>query len=299
MKDNPFDKLGLDPLIANWMKLTTASLGEMGNQWQQFTKSDQDKTATGGPGLTGSDSLESLLKSWQMMSSTFSNPDTVSSNMSGLSQLPNVMMKFAQTQAESFSRFQKQMLDKLQNSSSKNDSSGRPSFDKDFFTHWKAFYEQELRQYLNIPQLGLTRFHQEKFNQLIDRYIQMQTTVGEFMNELFRPMERSLKLMQDKYLELAENDQLSDDPREYYRMWIRELEKDYNGFFRSPEYLTALSKTLTVMAEFKSKRDEILEDFLATLPIPSERDMNELFKEIHRLKRKVRDLEKEKTKANT
>jgi hypothetical protein len=123
----------------------------------------------------------------------------------------------------------------------------------------------------------------------------MQSTVGEFMAVLFQPMERSFKVLQDKYLELAEKNELSDNAKDYYQLWIQILEKDYAGFFKSSEYLEALGKTTKSMADFKAKRDEIIQDLLADLPIPSERDMDELYKEIYRLKKRVRDLEKAET----
>ena len=53
------------------------------------------------------------------------------------------------------------------------------------------------------------------------------------------------------------------------------------------------------MAEFKAKRDEIIQDFLSDLPIPSDKEMNELYKEIYRLKKRVRDLEKAEARSNS
>ena len=63
-------------------------------------------------------------------------------------------------------------------------------------------------------------------------------------------------------------------------MWIQILERDYNDFFKSPDYLMVLAKTLGAMADFKSKRDEMIQDMLTDLPIPSDKEMNELYKEI-------------------
>ncbi len=296
MDQNLFSMLGIDPMIANWMKLTNTSLSDLGKQWQQYSQFSKTNPFTGQSG-SSTDSLESLLKSWRMVSSTFSNPETVSSNISGMGELPSVLMKFAQTQAEGFFKIQQQMLDKIKQGEKTSAPFSFSILDKHFYSGWKKFYEQELSQFLNIPQLGLNRFHQERFNQLLDRYNLMQSTVGEFMSTLFQPMERSFKMLQDKYLELADKNELSDNAKDYYQMWIQFLEQDYAAFFKSPEYLEVLSKTLKSMAEFKAKRDEIIQDMMTDLPIPTERELDELYKEIYRLKKRVRDLEKAEARS--
>jgi polyhydroxyalkanoate synthase subunit PhaE len=291
MAQNPYTEFNINPMIANWMKLTNTSLGEIGKHWQQFNQDTKNRSFTG-QNSTVTDSIDSLLKSWRMVSSTLSHPEAVGSHIEGLGELPSVFMKFAQSQLEGFTNIQQQMIDKIKESKTDASSLNFGILDKHFFSGWKKFYEQELSQFLHVPQLGLTRFHQERFNHLLDKYNLMQSTVGEFIAILFQPMERSFKELQDRFLELAEKNELSENSKDYYQMWIKILEKDYAVFFQSPEYLGVLSKTLKSMAEFKAKRDEIIQDMLVDLPIPSEREMDELYKEIYRLKKRVRDLEK-------
>jgi class III poly(R)-hydroxyalkanoic acid synthase PhaE subunit len=290
MEQNLFSSLGFDPLIATWMKVVNDSLGEYGKRWQGLTRTESNRDS-GGSNIPA-DSLESLLKTWRMVSSTFSHEDTVGSTITGLGELPSVMMKFAQTQVEGYSRAQQQMLDKIK--ATKTDPKLQPFslIDNHLYAEWQSFYEQELSQYFHLPQLGLTRFHQEKLNRLLDKYNRMHTTVGEFMAMLFQPVERSFRILQDKYLELADKNELSDNAKDYYKLWIGILEKDFASFFKSPEYLVILTKTLNSIAEFKARRDEIIQDLLVDLPIPSQKEMNELYKEVYRLKKRIRDLEK-------
>lgn len=292
MAQNPFTFQGLDSFFTDWMKMTNSTLGDAGRQWQQFSGGPKQENPFGGFGGSSADVMDSLIKSWRMFSSTFSQPGTVNRNIEGLNELPSIMMRFAQTQIEGLARFQQQVVNKASKSQTGNSGFEAGLFSKQFFADWQRFYEQELSQYLKIPQLGLTRFHQEKFNQLLDKYNLMQSVLGEFMAALFGPVEKSFKVMQNKYLELAESNELSDDAKDYYQMWIKILEKDYNEFFRSPEYIEVLSKTMKIIAEFKAVRDEIIQDALAQFPIPTENEMNELYKEIYRLKKRVRDLEK-------
>jgi polyhydroxyalkanoate synthesis regulator phasin len=45
--------------------------------------------------------------------------------------------------------------------------------------------------------------------------------------------------------------------------------------------------------------EKVLEDILRMLPVPNQKDMDELYKEIYLLKKKVKTLEKEKERATT
>jgi polyhydroxyalkanoate synthesis regulator phasin len=48
------------------------------------------------------------------------------------------------------------------------------------------------------------------------------------------------------------------------------------------------------MSEFSAAKKEILQDFLNTLPVPTHKEMDELYKEIYLLKKRIKELEKKK-----
>jgi polyhydroxyalkanoate synthesis regulator phasin len=62
--------------------------------------------------------------------------------------------------------------------------------------------------------------------------------------------------------------------------------------FQSPEYIRTLNKTLDTMSEFSKAKKEILQDFLNMLPVPTHKEMDELYKEIYLLKKRIKELEK-------
>ena len=87
---------------------------------------------------------------------------------------------------------------------------------------------------------------------------------------------------------------LPGDPKKYYQIWIKILEDHYMTLFQSPEYIRTLNKTLDSMSEFSKAKKEILQDFLNMLPVPNHKEMDELYKEIHFLKKRIKELEKKK-----
>ena len=293
MENNPFDIPDMSELMTSWMKLTTDSWQTAGGFWQDSTSSQAkpSKKASEKTGKTQA-SLDSILKTWRIFSSTMGNTDTLQAGMSGISELPSVMMKMAQTSMTGFSRIQEQLEQRIQKT---GEASGKFNFeqpDENFFSNWKSLYEKEFQQYFNLPQLGLTRFHQEKANRAMDKFNLLQSTMGEFMTILFRPVEQSFRTLQTGIEELSEQGDLSSDVKTYYQMWIQILEKEYSQLFISPEYLLSLGKTLSSLSEFSAAKEEVMQDLISTLPIPSQGEMDELYKELYRLRKRVRNLEK-------
>jgi polyhydroxyalkanoate synthesis regulator phasin len=62
--------------------------------------------------------------------------------------------------------------------------------------------------------------------------------------------------------------------------------------FQSSDYVQTLGRTLDSLNGFLSARQEVLEDMLKLLPVPTHRDMDEINREIYLLKRRLRTLEK-------
>ena len=64
------------------------------------------------------------------------------------------------------------------------------------------------------------------------------------------------------------------------------------ALFQSNEYIETMGKTLEAMSEFSAAKNDLLEDMLNMLPIPKQKDMDDLYKEIYLLKKRIKALEK-------
>ncbi len=119
-----------------------------------------------------------------------------------------------------------------------------------------------------------------------------QAAIAEFLQLLFLPMEKSIQAMQEKIAEMADEGLLPENPKVYYQMWIKILEGHYMTLLKSPEYTTKMDNTLGAFDNFIASKNEILQDFLQTLPVPTDKDMDELYQEIYQLKKRMREHEK-------
>ena len=222
-------------------------------------------------------------------------PETMETLFKGSSALPEILLEMAQTNLNSFIHLQQQWLEKAGKVEESTKAYKFEDLDEDAFKAWTELYEKEFRKFFNIPQVGLTRFYQEKMIRSVDKFNIFQTAMAEFLRLLSLPMEKSFQVMQEKMAELAEKEKLPEDSKVYYQMWIKTLEGHYMTLFQSPEYTRALNKTLDSLSEFSAAKKEILQDTIQhTLPVPTQKEMDELSKEIYLLKKRIKALEKNK-----
>ena len=56
-----------------------------------------------------------------------------------------------------------------------------------------------------------------------------------------------------------------------------------------------MGQTLNALENSKMTTGKVIEDILGMFPVPTQKDMDELYKEIYLLKKKVKALEKQKS----
>ena len=230
-----------------------------------------------------------LLKSFSRM---MSEPESASAAANSFSALPEILLKMAGSGFDVAMQIQNHLMEKAGNIGKRTEAYNFDNLDQDVFKALTEIYEKELRQYLKIPPLGLTRFYQERFNELLDKHNLFETTLAEFLSILYLPMEKSFRVLQEKLQEMAEEGHLPSDTRESYGMWLKILEGHYMSLFKSKEYTDALHRTLNKLEDFIIAKNDTMRDFLQLMPVVTHRDMDDLYKEFHLLKKRVRELEK-------
>jgi class III poly(R)-hydroxyalkanoic acid synthase PhaE subunit len=165
----------------------------------------------------------------------------------------------------------------------------------------KAFYDsqgEDFRKILNVPQLGLNRYYQERQNKAIEKASEFQSALTEFLQLLMIPMEKSYYGVQEEIAKLEKEGKAAiKDSRALYQLWVLKLEDHYMALLRSDDYMNTLRQTLNSLHDFRAARAEFFMDQLQNLPIPTNRDMDELYKDLHILKKRVKELER-KVKRN-
>jgi hypothetical protein len=118
--------------------------------------------------------------------------------------------------------------------------------------------------------------------------------VGEFLYMFYAPLEKTSGVMQERLEEMAEAGEVHSDAKAYYNMWIKILEGHYMTLLKSPEYAQVMDNTIASFVDYKSAKEDFLCDLLQHLPIPTNQEMDTLYKDFHTLKKKVRELSKKR-----
>jgi hypothetical protein len=293
MNEKQQEEKGPETLLAAWMESVTELWGSMAQKWSTGTgASDMRTPPKKGAESRAQEGWQSALKMWQTLSSSMAEPGTMDTLFKGINALPEILMKMVQTGWDGYFHLQQQWMERVGRIEKSTEAYKFENLDQDAFKAWMEIYEKEFRQFLNIPPLGLTRFYQERMARFADKFNLLQGTIAEFMYLVYLPMEKSLKVMQEKLEALTKDGKLPENSQDYYRMWLKILEGHYMTLFKSSEYTQVLSNTLNAMEDYMVARQELFRDTLQTFQMPTNKDMDDLYKELYRLKKRVKQLEK-------
>lgn len=285
-----------DPAMDAWMN----SVGEFWSGIWRVWSDALENAASGDGGAAAASSkggsaqaqAEAAANAWQAMGTMFSDPGRLEDLFKGAGTVPEILMRFAHTAMDGFLQMQQKWVERVGSLGKTVEAYRFEDLDENLFRAWKDIYEAEFQRYFHMPQLGLTRFYQEKLNRMVDKHTLFQSTVAEFLRVLYLPVTRSIAVLHQEVQEMADRGEMPEDARTLYRMWIKVLEGHYMKLFQSPEYVEILGRTLDAMAEFSSAKNEVMEDVLSAFPVPTQSEVDELYRELHRLKRRVRELER-------
>ncbi len=282
-----------DTLLSAWIKSASDFWGSMLQNWPKNSTAGED-SASGGKSRT-QESFETVFHSWQTLSSVAGDPGAMSAFSNLGRAMPEVLSQMVQASWRSYFYLQKQLLEKADRIGESSRDFKFEYLDKEVFKTWTEIYEKEFQQFFYLPQLGLTRFYQEKFHETLDKHNRFQAQFAEFMNLIFLPVEKTYKVLQRQLSDLARKGQLPENSNDYYKLFIKILEGHYMSLFKSPEYVSSMGKTINAFEEFIMARDSINQDFLKAMSMPTQKEMDELYKELYQLKKRLKILEKEKS----
>jgi hypothetical protein len=282
-----------DTLLSAWIKSTADFWGSMLQNWTEYSASGDGSSTT--EKSRTQESFASVFNSWQTLSSVAGDPGAMEAFANLGRTLPDLMSQMVQASWRSYFYLQQKWLEKTGRFGESTRAFNFENLDKDLFKAWTDIYEKEFRQFFYIPQLGLTRFYQERLNQALDKHNRFQSQYMEFMQLIFLPVEKSFKVLQQQLSDLAREGKLPENSNDYYKIFIKILEGHYMSLFKSPDYITVMNKTLGALEDFVAARDAISRDLLTSLSVPTNKELDELYKEMYQLKKRIKILEKNKS----
>lgn len=288
-QDNEQNK-EVNSLFLSWLK---ASIDIWSNLAQAIPK-NEDGGAKSKPGTNNRfvEQWQNNLNSMKIFSQVMNEPESAAAAVKAINTLPEIILKMAKSGWEASSQMQQHILEKAGKIGQRTEAYNFDNLDQEVFKTVTDIYEKEMHKYFHIPQLGLTRFYQERFNKLLDEQNILETTLAEFLSVLSLPIEKSFKVLQENLQKMAQEGNMPKETKEHYAMWVKILEGHYMTLFKSQEYVNELHNTINKLEDYILAKNDILQDFLQFFPVPTNKEMDVLYKEFHLLKNRVKELEK-------
>jgi polyhydroxyalkanoate synthase subunit PhaE len=286
-------------VFEDWVKAQTGAwedaLKQTAHAWQAPFGTASPATGETGTQPGPEEIGKNLLEFFQALSSAAGTPKP--GDFQSAKSVPDMMLKMLQPFWGYSIKLQKQWAE-MTGATATGEPENMAELAKQMTKNFYDSQGEDFRKILNVPQLGLNRYYQERFNKAIEKASDFQSSLTSFLQLLMIPMEKSYYGVQEEIAKLEKEGKAAiKDSRALYQLWIQKLEDHYMALLRSDDYMNTLRETLNSLHDFRAARAEFLMDILQNLPIPTNKDMDELYKDLHVLKKRVKELER-KVKKN-
>lgn len=160
----------------------------------------------------------------------------------------------------------------------------------DFYDSWLRAYDATLGKLINIPAIGPARLRVEKLAKAMDSYFKFLAASIEFYSKLEQPWLQSMERVSISAAEMLKGGLDPEECRKLYDLLVQTGEERFTELFKSPAFTHSMETILRRSAEFWQSYKEMAEDMLRTVPVATHSDMEEVYRELHSLRRKVKDL---------
>lgn len=144
---------------------------------------------------------------------------------------------------------------------------------------------------LGMPGLGLMREKQEKVNKAIKLGMDYQKVMGEFQSLQNQAKVKAVDLFREKLIALAKEGKPLESLRDLHVVWVDANEETNAEMVSSKEYQELNPRMAEALLTLRGHIQEMTDDFMGALNLPNRRELNSAYKQIHTLRRKVRELE--------
>ena len=148
-------------------------------------------------------------------------------------------------------------------------------------------------QLFSAAGLGANRETQDKHKLAIKLWAKYQDNYQEDLAVKARLNKDALELMRTRILEMSAKGEDISSMRQVYDLWIDSNEKIYGEYVFTEEYSELNSRLVNSMMAFKKQSNEITEDALVSMNMPTTSSVNELARRHYELRKQVKAMQQE------
>jgi len=268
------------------------------NLWKKMAASQQvdNNFFQSDTSFTGSKKTDQFFSSSmnmiQLIVSSLFEPDNIDATLKKTDAISSASLEILKQVTESVMELQTQWIERCIRIGKETKAYSFDDMDKEIFTTWKNIYEKEFQHFFQMPTIGLFRYYQEHVNTAADKYNLFNESMSEFIFMLYIPFEKTAQIFLKEIENKLSEGELSNNGKDYYNQWIRILEGHFMSLLKSKDYTEVLNQTIQTYVDFKKAKEDVLIDMLQQIPVPTNKEMDELYKEIYDLKQQIKSLTK-------
>ncbi len=146
-----------------------------------------------------------------------------------------------------------------------------------------------LNKLLDVPGIGLTGHLQEKTQKTIRLWNDYQLNNDEY-NAAFAVLgKEALDMLAREIQARADSDNKITSLKEIYNMWVDANEEVFAEYAMTEEYAILYANLVNSLARFKKHYNEMMEDMLETMNLPTMQGVESIAKQQHVIKQELRD----------
>lgn len=157
-----------------------------------------------------------------------------------------------------------------------------------FQKEWSRLYETTFDKFLHIPATGSNRESINKAMKSLDALIHYNFASSEFMAALNKIGMESMEKVLHKIGQMAQEDKVPESFLEFYKIWAQTHEEALLELFNTESFSKMLGQTVDAGLRFKNGFDDLLQEQLAILPIPTRKEIDSLEKTVYIMKKTLK-----------
>ncbi|MCS4541537.1 MAG: hypothetical protein HY929_04335 [Euryarchaeota archaeon] len=165
-----------------------------------------------------------------------------------------------------------------------------PEAYKEFYNLWTKTYEETFGKFLGMTLLGPAKEITEKFFKGFEVFTKFYKAWMNFYFKFYRPWTEAMGKMRDVTSKMMKGEITIESYKESYNAWISTYEETFDKFLRSDEFASDFGAFINSFLDFRKYYEDVSQGYLKTMSLPTKSDIDEINREIHLLKKQVREL---------
>lgn len=171
-------------------------------------------------------------------------------------------------------------------------SQGDPNAYIDFLRIWQEAFQNSYGKLFNVPAMGFSRETNEKVLKSIDAFLEYIYSTNEFTLSLYKVGYEAMEKLMNKIQEETNKGNPPKTFKEFYDLWIETNEETYLNLSSQESFARMLGNFVDASVSFKRRYDDLLMEVLNELPIPTDNDMDSVYRKIYELNKDVKENKK-------